>query len=71
MTGLTVTRSMFAAGIMIECTVSVVENAGRNLVEDTRKTDKRDDGKDADPIREAHGLRPHYRGEHSPQSESR
>jgi hypothetical protein len=36
-------------------TVSVVEDAGRNLVEDTRKADKRDDGKDADPVREAHG----------------
>jgi hypothetical protein len=44
-------------------TVSVVEGAGRNLVDNTRKSDKRDDGKDADPIREAHGLRPHYCGD--------
>jgi hypothetical protein len=36
---------------------SVVEDAGRNLVECSRKADKRDDGKDANPIREAHGLR--------------
>ena len=33
--------------------LSVVKDAGRNLVDDTRKADKRDDGKDADPIREA------------------
>jgi hypothetical protein len=48
--------------------VSVVEGAGRNLVEGTRKADKRDDGKDADPIREAHGLHLRYCGERSPQS---
>jgi hypothetical protein len=28
--------------------LSVVKDAGRNLVDDTRKADKRDDGKDAD-----------------------
>jgi hypothetical protein len=38
---------------------SVVEGAGRNLVDDTRKADKRDDRKDANPIRDAHGL--HFR----------
>jgi hypothetical protein len=47
---------------------SVVEGAGRNLVDDTRKADKRDDRKDADPLREAHGLRLRYCGERSPQS---
>ena len=34
-------------------TGSVVEGAGRNLIDDARKADKRDDGKDADPIGEA------------------
>jgi ATP dependent DNA ligase domain len=41
----------------VERLISVVEDAGRNLVECSRKADKRDDGKDANPIREAHGLR--------------
>jgi hypothetical protein len=48
-----------------EVAVSLVEDAGCNFVEDTRKADKRDDGKDADPIREAHGLRLRYCGERS------
>jgi hypothetical protein len=49
-------------------TVLVVEGAGRNFVDDTRKADKRDDRKDADPIRKAHGVHLLYRGERSPHS---
>jgi hypothetical protein len=40
-----------------ERSVSVVEDAGRNLVEHPRKADERDDGKNAYPFRKAHGLR--------------
>ena len=39
-----------------QVSVSVVEDAGRNLVEHPRKTDERDDGKNANPVRKAHGL---------------
>jgi hypothetical protein len=44
------------ADAFLNTVFSVVEGAGRNLVEGTRKADKRDDGKDAEPIREAHRL---------------
>jgi hypothetical protein len=36
--------------------VSVVEDAGRNLAEHPRKADERDGGKNAKPVRKAHGL---------------